>query len=301
MTDKAAAPNKNVSSAEIRSSDDAPEALKEIYDALVDKAERAMAWYESRQHSKKLGARYCRGSAIVLGALTAIIPSVIAFLPEHVSLGPFENFAVVRMNPIATIVGIIAATLILMDKFYGYSASWMRFVTTYQEIQGNLEEFRINWRKQILKLNANQPPTDEQIIAVYDFLGAFLKSVNDSIKTETQGWVNEFKGALAEIDKTVEAQRTAAAAALATVTAKGTIELTLEDSAELEDKRWTVQLDNRKEEEKVGQRSAVITQLEPGVYRVRVAARRDGQVVAAEHSVIVAPGETTSLRVTQLG
>jgi ABC-type multidrug transport system fused ATPase/permease subunit len=300
MTEKATAPNTNVSYADIRSSDDAPEGLKQIYDALVDKAERAMEWYESRQQSKKKGALSCCVSAVVLGAVTAIIPSVIAFLPEHVSLGPFQNFAVVRLNPIATIAGVVAATLILMDKFYGYSSSWMRFVTTYQEIQTNLEDFRINWRKQILKLNANQPPTDEQIIAVYDFLGSFLKSVNDSIKNETQGWVNEFKGALAEIDKTVELQKTAAAA-LTTTMAKGTIELSLEDSGELDENKWTVQLDNRKEEEKVGQRSAVITQLEPGIYRVRIAASRNAHVVAAEHSVIVKAGETTPVRVTKLG
>src|SRR5262245_180171 len=125
MTARAATPNENVTSADIQSSNDAPEGLKEIYDALVDKAQRAMDWYKSRQRSNKKSARYCRGSAIVLGAVTAIIPSVIAFLPEHVSFGPFNSFAVVRLNPIATIVGVAAATLILMDKFYGYSSSWM--------------------------------------------------------------------------------------------------------------------------------------------------------------------------------
>src|SRR5262245_2124892 len=157
MSSKAAPAKLNVGSASIPPSDDAPAALQEIYDALVEKAQRAMDWYETRQQQKKIGARFTRGVAILLGAITAIIPSVIAFLPERLTWWFLKDFPIVRLNPIATICGVGAATLILWDKFYGFSSSWMRFVTTYQEIQANLEDFRINWRKEILKLNSNQP------------------------------------------------------------------------------------------------------------------------------------------------
>ena len=290
----------NVQSASVPSSADAPKGLQEIYDALVQKAETAMAWYESRQRSKKRGARYTRSAAIVLGASTAIIPSVIALLPERVSLFG-SDLAVVRLNPIATIFGVVAATLILFDRFYGFSSSWIRFIATYQEIQANLEDFRIGWRKQILKLNSNQPPTDEQILAVYDFLAAFLKSINDSIRAETQGWVTEFKGALAEIDKTVEAQKTAAAAAAAAVPAKGAITITVAGYHELDGRTWTLQLDNRKEETKVGQPSASVHLLDPGIYKVRAAGKRNDQPVAAEYAVMVEPGKVTTIQVDKLG
>ena len=190
MTDSPTVPaseGSNVAVATIRPSDDTPQGLQEIYDALVAKAESAMAWYESRQRSKKLGARFVRSAAILLGALTAIIPSLIAMMPERI----FGDFPVVRLNPIATITGVAAATAILFDKFYGFSSSWGRFITTYQKIQQDLEDFKIGWRRQILKLNSNMPPSDEQILAVYDFLGAFLKAVNDSVRAETSAFTSE--------------------------------------------------------------------------------------------------------------
>jgi hypothetical protein len=200
----------------------------------------------------------------------------------------------------ATIIGVVAATMILLDKFYGFSSGWMRYVTTYQEIQSNLDEFRVNWRKQILKLNSNKPPTDEQILAVYDFLAAFLKSINDSVRNETQAWVTEFKGVLSEIDKTVEAQK-AAAMALTKTTPNGGINILLQDYDTLDDLRWTVQLDNRSPEMREGQSSAAIPQLEPGLYRLRVAGQRKGKPVAAEYAVIVKSGEVYEQKIAKLG
>ena len=161
------------------------------------------------------------------------------------------------------------------------------------------EEFRIAWRKQILKLNSNMPPTDEQIVAVYDFLGAFLKSVNDSVRNETQGWLNEFKGALGDIDKAVDAQK--AAAAMTPAAAKGAIGVTLGDYESLDDSRWTLQLDNRKEEVKTGQSSASIALLDPGIYKLRVAGTRKQRPVAAEYPILVKSGEVTAVKVDKLG
>jgi SMODS and SLOG-associating 2TM effector domain 2 len=289
----------NLDSLLISGSRDTPKGLEEIYDALVRKASSAMVWYETRQREKKRGARGVRTVAIILGALTAIIPSLIALLPERIHMWGME-FSALKLNPLATIVGVAAATVILFDRFYGFSSSWMRYVTTYQDIQSHLEEFTIGWRKEILKLNSNQPPTDEQIIAIYDYLLAFLKSINDAVRAETQSWVTEFKGTLGDIDKTVESQKTAAAAAAA-LPAKGALNITVADYRTLDEHRWTLQIDNRKEEIKIGQPSASIPLLDPGIYKVRIAGLRAKEPVAAELAVIVKPGDITTLPVEKLG
>jgi hypothetical protein len=289
----------DVQTAAIEPSADTPNGLQEVYEALVTKAESAMAWYETRQRSKRRAARYIRTAAILLGALTAIIPSIIAMFPDRVSFFGLSDFPVIRLNPIATITGVAAGTAILFDRFYGFSSSWIRFITTYQEIENNLEEFRIGWRKQVMKLNSNNPATDEQIIAVYDFLAAFLKAVNDSVRNETMGWVNEFKGALGDIEKNVDAQR--AGAVVAAPAPKGAIRVVIVDNDSLDDSRWTLQLDNRKEEVKLGQSSASIALLEPGIYKLRIAGTRKQRPVAAEYSIAVKAGEINELTVDKLG
>src|SRR5690606_8948199 len=96
------------------------------------------------------------------------------------------------------------------------------------EIQANLDEFRINWRRQLLRLSSNRPATDEQILGVYDFFASFLRSVNDSVRNETRGWVTEFKGALADVDRVVEAQR-AAASVRAQAAHGGGLNVTVQD------------------------------------------------------------------------
>src|SRR5262245_65358908 len=123
----ASSATRNVDSAAVPSSTNTPKDLQDTYDALVNKATSAMEWYESRQQQKKRGARYTRTAAIVFGALTAIIPSVIALFPDRVTLLGIQDFPTVKLNPIATILGILAATIILFDKFYGFSSSWIRF------------------------------------------------------------------------------------------------------------------------------------------------------------------------------
>ena len=293
-------PESNIAAALIPGAEAAPAALEEIYVALERKAQDAMRWYETRQRSKKRGARITRGGAILLGAITTVIPSVIAFLPEKLSWWFFEDFSVVRLNPVATIFGVASATTILLDRFYGYSSSWMRYVTTYQEIQSNLDEFRINWRKQLLRLTSNRPPTDEQVLAVYDFFASFLRSVNDSVRNETQGWVTEFKGALTDVDRVVEGQRVSALARNRAVQGGG-LNVTVLDYETLDGRRWTLQLDNREPEARVGQPSAAIPQLEPGSYRLRVGGLRQNKPVGAELVVSVKAGQVLEQTVSKLG
>ena len=272
----------------------APEGLSQVYDALVNKAEEALRWYETSQRAKKRGARITRGAAIFLGALAAITPTLIAVLPERLG-----DFAVVKLSPIATAIGVVAGTLILLDKFYGFSSSWMRFAVTYQEIQAHLEVFKLEWRRRLFELSCGQAPTPEQVSALFDFLTAFLRSVNDSVRAETRDWVVEFKGVLADIDKTLESQR--AAAALPPQNGKGAVHVELDAVESLDEGRWSLQLENRKEVVKEGQSTAVVTSLDPGIYKLRVSGVRKGKVVAAEHPVVIKASEIAQLRVDKLG
>jgi hypothetical protein len=278
---------------------DGAAALEETYKALEQKALGAMRWYEARQRSKKLGARLTRGGAIVLGAVTTIVPSLIAMLPQKVSFWGLHNFPAIKLNPLATILGVLSATAILLDRFYGYSSSWMRYVTTYQEIQSNLEEFRLGWQRHLLKLNRHQPPKEEHVLRVYDFFSAFLRSVNNSVRNETQTWLTEFKGLLSDADRVVEAQRTAAAAAART--SPGGLKLTVPDYETLDNRRWMLQVGDRDPETRVGQSSAAVGELEPGLYRLQVAGQRAGKAVGAELMVTVKAGEVTEQSMPKLG
>lgn len=272
----------------------APEGLSQVYEALVKKAEEALHWYEVSQRAKRRGAHITRSVAIGLGALAAILPTVVTALPDQLG-----DYPVARLNPVATALGVVAGTMVLLDKLYGYSSSWIRYATAYQAIQGSLEAFKLGWQRKLYELHPAQPST-EQVRGLFDFLGAFLASVNAAVQGETQSWVAEFKGALSELDRTMEAERLTAATAPMPVT-RGALRVEIVPLELLDDKRWTLQLENGKEEVKEGQFSAVVTALEPGIYKLRVAAQKKGRPVAVEQPIAIKAGEVFEVRLEKIG
>lgn len=166
------------------------EELDVLYRAAIERALKALNWYEERQKSKKRGARFLRSSALLLGALTAIIPSVIALMPEQV-----HGVSSVRLNPVATITGIAATSAILFDKFYGFSAAWGRFILTYQVIEQHLEQFKIGWRKKLLAIHNSGLDQTAEILQAYDYIAAFSEQLSQTIRSETEVWVRDFKEA----------------------------------------------------------------------------------------------------------
>ena len=110
----------------------------------------------------------------------------------------------------------------------------------------------------------------------------------------------EFQGVLADLDKKAEAEK-AATQSLSSVVAKGAINISVTGYETLDDRRWTLQLDNRKEETKEGQSSAAIPLLDPGIYKLRVAGHRKLALVAAEFTVLVKPGVIEEVKVEKLG
>ena len=115
----------------------APEGLSQVYEALVKKAEEALRWYEVSQRVKRRGAHITRSVAIGFGALAAILPTVVTALPDQ--LGDC-NYPVVRLNAVATALGVVAGTMILLDKLYGYSSSWIRYATAGEVFEVRLEK-----------------------------------------------------------------------------------------------------------------------------------------------------------------
>lgn len=288
----------NLSVAAIKISSTASPDIQSIHDALIDKALDALEWYGARQRTKKLGARIVRSTAILFGALTAIIPSILAMLPDKL-LG---EFSVIRLNPIATITGIIAATAILFDRFYGFSSSWGRYMVTYQRIQKDLEDFEIEWSKCLTAVSSNNAQTDEHRLSLYELANAFVKKINDAIRAETDAWLSDFKSVIGDVDKSIQTSLAESASATSnSIAKKGAISLSLSNVELLDGAKWTMQLENRNEEEKVGQSTAVLSALDPGMYRVRITATRAGRSVASELVAIVKAGEVVSVKVENLG
>ena len=127
-----------------------------------------------------------------------------------------------------------------------------------------------------------EPPGEEQVQEMMARCKTFLSQVNTIVRDETSAWMQEFQSALSQIDE--------AAKARPAITEPGALNLTV-TNGEAAKQGWTLILDDGKPETYRG-RTAGRRNLMPGLHRIAVAAKVDGQDMQAEKVAQVPAGGT---------
>jgi hypothetical protein len=165
----------------------AAEGVETAYEQALRRASEAVVWYERAKDRKKRPAIALRFLAIVIGGLGTITPIVVSMLSDP--LGK-------RLLPSASMFAAIAVGCVALDKFFGFSSGWMRYMSAMLELQEKIESFEFAWARERLK-RASSSPTPESQIADLDMIAAFVSSISRVIRSETQAWAGEFKTVLA--------------------------------------------------------------------------------------------------------
>jgi hypothetical protein len=72
----------------------------------------------------------------------------------------------------------LAAGLFGLDRYFGFTTGWIRYILTGTAIHKALEEFRMDWALLSAKLSA--PPTPDQIEALIRRAKQFRLAIEDS-------------------------------------------------------------------------------------------------------------------------
>jgi|GEM_PF-2151854 len=170
---------------------------------VQEKTIETINWYIKKKWWPKFFSRVLRFFAIVFAIVGGLAPIIGAFFVEH------------KLGQIDSSWGYVALALsgsfILMDKLFGFSTTWMRFVTTQIQLQQALAEFQMDWamlkdtdEKQVPETPSN--PNDVDIrTARLDRLKKFQMEVWEIIEKETQAWITEFRSSLALLEKRAQA------------------------------------------------------------------------------------------------
>jgi len=254
------------------------ESLEAVYQYAIYKVNRAISWYDRDARRKKIWARSLRMIAILFTALGGIFPILIPIL---------NDWGIELSATWATIVLAVAATAVGTDRFFGFSSSWIRSITTGMKLRDMLDAFQFGWEGELVMM-AGEPPTTEQAQALVARCGQFISDVAAVVQEETQQWVQEFRSSLQELDQKIsEAQTTSRTSALVVTVV----------NSEFTDDGWTLTLDTRRPTHHVGA-SAVVTGLFAGIYKVSVEATIKGKPTRAETAVNVQPGEVAGVTLT---
>lgn len=107
------------------------ESIHAVYQRAEKHALETINWYLFSKKEKKFWAQNLRLGVIVLTALAGL-------LPIFSEMGEF--------SPIwASIALGLAGVLLAVDKFFGYSSAWMRFIAAEHQIRQCLHEFQIDY------------------------------------------------------------------------------------------------------------------------------------------------------------
>jgi hypothetical protein len=265
--------------AELRWGTDAETArsLRVVYEHAEAHAGRAIAWYFRKKAAKSVLSRGLRIAAIVLTTLGGLAPIVTS--------GGLVNADTARVVGQAGYVLLgLAAAAVALDRFFGYSSAWIRYIVASQNLQRALDVFRLDWAMATARL-AGAPPPGDQVQLLLQRVKDFVVLVDTTVAEETQEWVVEFRSNLAEVERTARAQLEA--------TRPGGIDVTVTNGMDAAD-GFTVYLDGMRLRTVRGTRHQ-IEYVPPGAHKVRVVATVGGREVEASELAAVPPGEVSKV------
>jgi low affinity Fe/Cu permease len=192
--------SQDIRPAELDSLDWRPEqarqSLDAIYQYVVGVASQAIDWYLTARRQKKRWAQRLRVGAIIMVAVAGVLP----ILSQIFGAG-----SSVKIQPAWAAVALaIAVALVALDRFFGFSSAWARYMATGQAISAALNQFRLDWQQTTCPPAMDQP-TQESIDHLLGLAKKLVAKTDDLVRAETLQWVKEFRATLTEIEQSAQA------------------------------------------------------------------------------------------------
>ena len=193
-------------------------------------------------------------------------------------LFPRNGESVIRAGWTAILLGIVGA-LLLLDRFFGFSSGWMRYISTELQLRQIAQEFQMDWEAEKAAWQGNAPSKD-QILQMMARCKAFVPQVNNIVREETRIWIQEFESAIRQIDESAKAKTA--------ITEPGALNLIV-TNGDATTNGWTLSVDNGTPEMYQG-KTAGKRNLIPGRHEIKIEGDIGGNVVKAEKVFTVPAG-----------
>jgi hypothetical protein len=269
---------------------DPPALVQGLLKYVEERAEDSVNWYWKNKRSKSFLSQWIQFLAVVLTSGAALVPII----------GQFVNSNTMKNGLMASLLVGVAAALLALDKAFGFSSGWTRYVMTATNIRKSLEEFRMDWAALIAKAGPN--PAPDQIQALIERAKEFRITVEGLVLQETKDWVTEFQNSLSQLEKdaaaqlaTLKAQSEKAAQVRDAASQPGSIQLTVPNAEKADNATIQIKLEDAggalADQGVKGTKTWVRLNLSPGQYRLTVSATVGGNPASTTAAVIVKPGE----------
>jgi len=159
--------------------------LEAVYHWVEGEAIRAATWY---LHEKKAKSRWSRALRI-LAILFATAGAALPFIAANNGAVDFEWGYVLLA---------LAAGAVAMDRYFGFSTAWMRYMTAEQALQRRLQELQFAWATMLIN-RGTRVPSAHEVAAELEKLAAAAAAIGEEVRTETMAWAEEFQTNIGEL------------------------------------------------------------------------------------------------------
>lgn len=171
--------------------------LSAVYAHAIAVSTAAQKWYAGKRPSKRAWGRALRVAAILLGTAAAVLPIVsqITVTSGKAAIAPGWSAVAVAA----------ALASVALDRYFGFSSGWMRFMAADQRLVRQRSDFEYAWNQ--IRAAVNDPPADDDVHRLLELARTNVLAVQDVIASETADWLTDFRGALSEAEQSLMAPR----------------------------------------------------------------------------------------------
>jgi len=273
--------------------------LDSVYKYVEKEAAASIEWYWKNKWWKAKMSSAIQFLAVILAALAGLVPI----------LAQIQGGATVNAGLWSSVLVGTVASLLGLDKAFGFSSGWTRYVLTATSIRKALEEFRLDWAALSSGACPCPDPPAEQVAKMLQRARDFASTVEGLVLQETRDWATEFQANISQLEKDAKGQMDSLKAqiekdrqAQAAASITGSIELTVANAASADGSAFQVRLEdaNGKVKEASITSSAKWAEinLPAGQYKLFVIAKKNAKEVSDTTIVLIKSNETTMVSVT---
>jgi hypothetical protein len=253
-------------------------ALNTLAQEVEQRITEAIDWYLRKKRWPSRASRLLRFLAIVLAVLGGLAPLVSGG-------NDTTSCLLVNADRWGYILIALAGACLLFDRFFGFSASWMRYMTAQMALQRSLEEFQLSWAVWRIDVEENKPTKDQQN-AAYALLRSVQHRTADLIDKEFQRWIAQFQEQLTALQAAIDKDHKERRPGNLVVTYRSQTAIT--GPADI--------LLNGQLVRQTDSGSILLPALSPATYLVQV--RANGGALQGSETVSIEPGQTAELNIS---